>query len=91
MTSAIQECYLAAIDKKEKTVEARLNRGQVSRLRAGDHICLSTGDRLEVAEISRVRRFDTFRDMLESCGLRRCLPLCRSLKAEVEVYHVFFF
>ena len=88
-TLRIQEKYLSAIESGEKTVEARINQGRACQFKAGDRVCLTTGDRLRVAEIMRVRRFLTFRDMLKACGLRRCLPKCRSIDVGVELYHDF--
>ena len=88
-TFRIQEQYLHEIEKGRKTVEARLKRGNAFRLQTGDRVCLTTGERLKTTVITRVRRFTTFRDMLERCGLRHCLPGCKSLKDGVNLYHSF--
>ena len=43
-----------------------------------------------VVRVLRVRRFATFRDMLEECGLDDCLPgLPGGIDEGVSVYHSF--
>tara|TARA_B110000046_G_C12877597_1_gene348758 strand:- start:160 stop:438 length:279 start_codon:yes stop_codon:yes gene_type:complete len=42
-----------------------------------------------VCRVKRVRRFDTFEEMLSECGVQACLPGVGSLEEGVKIYRAF--
>ena len=57
----IQEHYLNQIEKGEKTVDVRINKGKVKDLKKGDLVCFTTGKRMLVAEIDCAEPFANFK------------------------------
>jgi ASC-1-like (ASCH) protein len=89
----LQPRYFTAISSNQKTVEGRLCTPKYAAIQPGDRITFRSNDpspdgsALEVERIVvSVRVFDSFRAMLEGCGLEACLPGCTSLEEGVRLY-----
>ena len=67
----IQEHYLNLIERGEKKVEVRINKGKVKDLRKGDLVCFSTGKRMLVAEIDCAERFAFFQRLAQNVWLAK--------------------
>jgi len=80
----IQERF-ATLIPHEKDVEARINKGKAAEVREGDVLLLGSVR----ARVLRIHCFDNFRDMLQALGVRRALPMVRSVEKGVEIYHKF--
>ena len=50
-------------------------------------MCLTTGNRLVVAELDCVTAFPSFMDLLKKAGLQHVLPGCKTYKQGVAAYH----
>ena len=86
----IQKVYLEHILAGRKTVEGRLNVGQVTQIRVGDTIALEcAGPKRVMVHVDKVKHFSGFREMLEAYTVKKCLPDCSSVDEGVEVYHGF--
>lgn len=78
-TPCLQPRHARAIAEGRKTVEGRpaTPSGWATKACVGDairfRVSRSDGNRL-VVRVLCVRRFATFRDMLEACGIEHCLP-----------------
>lgn len=89
VTLRIQQSYLDYIRSGRKSVEGRVSTPQLASLKVNDIIKLECGRDFVNVKVVEVMRFPSFRQMLDSCGLDKCLPGCPSVKAGVAIYHGF--
>ena len=89
----VQPSYFEAIKTRTKTVEGRTGRPKYRSLRAGDAIIFRNGETHDVLTktVAHVEVFPTFRDMLQSNGLRAFFGDIRemTLSQACAVYHSF--
>lgn len=83
----VQNIYLEQIQSGEKSVEGRLAKPKYINLAPGDKI--SFNGTLEVT-ITKVTRYKSFMQMIQSEGIERVLPGVTSLKEGVAVYRQFY-
>jgi ASC-1-like (ASCH) protein len=81
----IQPRYAKLIEDGRKDIEGRINCGKAARVEIGDELLLGTA-RVLVAD---VLEFPSFRDMLQTVGVARCLPNETTVNRGVRVYHRF--
>lgn len=86
-TCSIQRKYLHFIMNGSKSIEGRINSGIFAKLRVGEHIKFFCGNESVISEITALKPYDSFADMLEKEGVERCLPDIKSLKAAIDVYN----
>ncbi|MCE2982620.1 MAG: ASCH domain-containing protein [Parachlamydia sp.] len=82
----LKQPYLNQIISKVKTVEGRINSGQFRNIRAGSHIIFFNGGTEVECKIIAKRPYNSFRDMLESEGVKKCLPNVNSVDEGARVY-----
>lgn len=83
----LEEEFLEAIKRGEKTVEGRVKDDKRARIRPGDKILFN---RRLLVEVVDVREYDSFEDMLREEGLDRVLPGVGSIEEGVRVYRRFY-
>ena len=79
--------YLSQIKNGSKTVEGRIFSGQFTRYREGDTIRFFNRNDSVTCRIKAVNSFNTFKEMMQHCGVHACLPDANSLEDGVAAYH----
>lgn len=91
--ATLQKRFFDLINSGEKTWEGRCYRGQWRDVRIGDHLFFTQADRKENTlrkAVSNIRRFDGFRQMLETDNmLSLCLPGVETVDEGVDIYEGF--
>ena len=85
--------YADLIRSGRKTWEGRANAGWLTKVSANDSITFKVTTRDPerlVVHALEVCKFDTFEEMLTSCGLDACLPGCATVAAGVAIYRSFY-
>lgn len=83
----VQEPYATLILNGLKTVEGRLNKGKFAEAQVGDHVLLNESvDFVIVAKTA----YSTFKEMIESEGLKNVIPNVETVDAAVQVYYKFY-
>jgi ASC-1-like (ASCH) protein len=82
----VQEPYLSFIRSGKKTVEGRLGKDKYLVLKKGDLIKIND---LEL-EIVSVKKYPTFKDMLQAVGFKNAVPDVNSLEDAINVYYRFY-
>ncbi|MCB9092546.1 MAG: GNAT family N-acetyltransferase [Halobacteriovoraceae bacterium] len=85
----LRKKYIHQIKSGRKTIEGRINSGIVLRYRSGDQIRFfyqqdPSDDAL--CDITDIRKYGSFREMLQQEGYQKCLTDVRSLEEAVRVY-----
>ncbi|WP_218814639.1 ASCH domain-containing protein [Rickettsiella endosymbiont of Dermanyssus gallinae] len=81
--------YFKQIRDRKKTVEGRLAKEKFSAMQVGDLLeFVSGGDRI-LTKILEIKKFPTFKEMLEYYGVNQCLPGIDNLDEAVSIYHAF--
>jgi len=85
----LRKKYIHQISGGGKTIEGRINSGIILRYRIGDRIRFfykqNPSDDV-VCKIEDIRKYDTFKAMLEEEGYQKCLTDVGSLEEAVAVY-----
>jgi ASC-1-like (ASCH) protein len=89
----LQPQYARAIAAKKKPVEGRPRCGWAAKVKEGDAIRFTitrSGRKYLCVRVVGVERFESFADMLQSCGLQQCLPdFDGDITAGVSLYRSF--
>lgn len=78
--------FITQIRSGKKTIEGRINSGMFRRFRQGDTVRFFSGADGVRCEITAIRSYRSFGDMLQAEGYQRCLPYERSLQDAINVY-----
>ncbi len=78
--------YLCQILDGNKTVEGRLDKEERKNWAAGDVIRFEADNLCVYCRIEYVKRYGTFREMLEKEDFKKCLPKSPNIEAAVETY-----
>lgn len=79
--------YVRQIQSGAKTFEGRIYAGPFRGYRVGDKVNWFAGQELRVlTEITEIRVFNTFEEMLTAVGFKKMLPLVPSFEAAVQAY-----
>ena len=82
--------YLDAIRMKKKCIEGRINHGKAAKIMPGDFICFCANDDdtdVIMRQVKCVKAYSSFKDMLDDCGFKNCIPSANTLDEAVEVYN----
>lgn len=82
--------YIHMIRNGQKTVEGRVFKGFVYKLKVGDLIRFYYTQNAQddvVCQIIKVEKYDSFSTMLKSCGFRTCVPDVSNEKEAENAYH----
>ncbi len=82
----LKQQYLAQIASGQKTVEGRINTGVFKKFNAGDTVSFYSGSSKVSCQITKIETFNSFKAMLETCGVQKCLADVRSLETAVQIY-----
>ena len=83
----VQEPWFTFIKNGDKTVEGRLNKGRFAELKVGDIIIWQQECQVK---ISYIKKYDSFKEMLEEEGLDKVLPGIKTIDDGVKVYRKFY-
>lgn len=83
----LKQKYITQIRSGLKTVEGRIYNGVILRYRAGDLIRFHNGHDEVSCRIIKVERHSDFKEMLQSCGVNKCLADLTRLEDGVRVYN----
>jgi ASC-1-like (ASCH) protein len=86
------EPYFTFLKNGEKTIEGRTRKGAYQDIGAGDHIVVFNNDETDSVEVvvKDVRRYATFREMLEKELLKKILPDVESVEEGIKIYEKFY-
>jgi ASC-1-like (ASCH) protein len=83
----IKEPYLSMIRSGRKTVEGRINSGQMARIQVGDILEFKNHNSEPLLmKVVGNTTYQTFHDMLTAEGVSKCLPNYTNLDAAVSLY-----
>lgn len=83
---SIKKQYLHLIMNGSKTVEGRINSGMFARMKEGENVQFFCGDEKVLCQITALKRYSSFAEMLEIEGVQRCLPDVRTLAEGIRIY-----
>ncbi len=78
--------YIDPIRKGVKTIEGRINSGAPKNFKVGELLRLFSGNNSVTSTITNIEEFNSFREMLEATGFKKCIPEARDLEAAVKIY-----
>jgi ASC-1-like (ASCH) protein len=84
--------YIHLIREGKKTVEGRVAKPPASNCQIGDRLRLyHFRDRFDdvVCDITDIKKFSSFREMLEETGVQECIPGAKDLEEAVNLYNSF--
>ncbi len=84
----VKEPYYSFIVKGQKTVEGRLNKGKFASIQKGDIIVLAP-DNIEF-KIIKKNIYKSFKEMIESEGVKNVIPDKTDIKEAADVYYKFY-
>jgi ASC-1-like (ASCH) protein len=85
----LKKPFIAPIRSGIKTIEGRINSGAPSKFKVGDKLRFfyPQDERDDVTcEITKIEKFNGFKEMLEATGYQKCIPGARSLQEAAHVY-----
>jgi ASC-1-like (ASCH) protein len=90
----VSEPWFSLINKKIKTVEGRLNKGDFAKMNVGDFIVFTNNEsdfeqKFKV-QIKNISSYDTFEAYLEDKKLEKCLPGIDTMEDGLEVYYKYY-
>lgn len=86
----INSRWFEKIQKGQKKVEGRLNKGKFANMKKGDiFFFVSKSDKLKV-QVKNIYKYKSFHEYLEMEGLRRTLPGVSSIEKGKEIYYEFY-
>lgn len=83
----VREPWFSLLKNGEKNVEGRLNVGVFSKLSEGDIIEWNNAFR---TTISKIVKYKSFKNMIETEGLNNVLPHIESVNEGVNIYRQFY-
>ena len=87
----VQEPWFSALERSEKTVEGRLNKGKFATIRVGDVLSVSNKSGSSFcARVVRVTAYASFVEYLTQEGLSRTLPGIATIESGCAVYRQFY-
>jgi ASC-1-like (ASCH) protein len=86
----VQQPWFNLMKQGKKTVEGRLNRGKFKSLQIGDIIEWTNKQHTFKLKIVGIRKYKTFKEMLEKEGLNQVLPIKDNIIDGVAVYRQFY-
>lgn len=86
------EPYFTFVREGKKTVEGRLVKGKYAEIKTGDSINIHTNDEADNfwVNVVGVRKYQTFRELLEQEGAKKVLPNAKDVEDGVSIYREFY-
>jgi len=81
--------YIHQIQNGQKTIEGRIDSFPVTQYRVGDKVRFfykQNEDDDAICRITSIKRFSSFREMLEKTDFKACIPDARTLEEAVRIY-----
>lgn len=79
--------YLNQIISGRKTVEGRIDTGMMKGVKEGDTVSFFSGNTRVSCRVTKVNKYRSFSEMLQSEGVSKCLADVTDLNAGIRVYH----
>ncbi len=89
-TITVKEPWFTFIKEGKKKIEGRLNRGLFQKINKDDIIIWIHGDKKSKVKITDKRKYDSFKEMIETEKLDKVLPSINTLDDGVKVYRQYF-
>ena len=86
----VQEPWFTFIKSGRKKIEGRLNKGNFAKLKKGQIVVWTNGNKKVKTKITNIFTYKTFSDMLIFEGLKNALPSIQTLEAGEAVYYSFY-
>jgi len=94
ITKNLSEPWFSLIKVGLKTVEGRLNKGDITSLAKGDCIKFVNTDlgfiRNYTIKITSIYKYTSFREYLEKEKLEKCLPAIETIEDGLKVYYKYY-
>ncbi len=78
--------YLRMILEERKTIEGRINNGPFKNLKEGSFIRFFSQTNEAYCQVTKVNRYGSFAEMLQTEGVKSCLPDVHSLQEGIRIY-----
>lgn len=83
--------WFSLIQKGEKTIEGRLNKGSTANIREGDIVEWSNNDSDSFqTKVVRIKYYSTFREMMLKESLGNVLPGIETIDDGVKIYQQYY-
>lgn len=93
-TKHLSEPWFSLIKLGHKKCEGRLHKGDFAIIKKGDKIQFENSDfnfkRAFTCKITSTRKYESFREYLESETLEKCLPTVDNLDDGVNIYYKYY-
>jgi ASC-1-like (ASCH) protein len=89
----VSEPWFSLISTGLKTVEGRLNKGEFKEMKVGEIIEWKNydfGERKMLTKIVKKEHYASFKDYLETEGLKKCLPSIDNIDQGLDVYYSYY-
>lgn len=88
--TTVSEPWFTFIKNKQKTIEGRLNKGTFAQLKKGDIVKFLNGNDSCNVRIKKIQHYKSFEEYLTMEGLRRTLPLVKTIKEGCDIYYQYY-
>ena len=91
-TKSIKQPWFSLIKQGRKLVEGRLNKGVFANIKKDDSIIWTNRDEKCQTNVTYVKRYTDFKEMLEAETIERALPepTIKTIEDGVDLYHQYF-
>jgi len=86
----VRQPWFGYIKNGQKKIEGRPNRGIFSKLVSGDIIVWHNSDNICRTKIISIRKYNSFKKMIQEEGLNNILPNINNIEAGVNIYRKFY-
>lgn len=85
----VQPIYFEMIQRGKKTVEGRIAKPKYQSFSVDDTLVFQSGDFEVATRVIEVKKFTSFRQMLNHYGTHSCVPNINDIEEAINVYHSF--
>jgi len=90
MEITVKEPHFTNIKNGKKKIEGRLNKNKFATLKKGDIVIWTNNNNSVKTKITKIKKYDSFYELLIFEGIKNVLPNVKSLKEAVDTYRVFY-
>ena len=94
MRKHLSEPWFSLVYTGKKTYEGRLFKGDFASTKIGDEIVFYNDDfginRESKKTVCKIKKFSSFKNMLEKCSLKKVLPTVQSINDGVKIYRKYY-
>jgi ASC-1-like (ASCH) protein len=90
-TITVKQPWFNYIQAGVKKVEGRLNKGQFAKFGVGQQILWQNAGKLNcLVKITKITKYPTFKELLETEGLQRVLPNIADITKGIDIYRQYY-